>query len=606
MQDHEPALHRRLVRSSPARRSGRTWRPTTRRTDRPMPPDLAEQIPWVHEACEAMGVPILTSQRYEADDVIGTLAVKARAAGFDVAIVTGDKDFFQLVHDGIKVYNPRDDGTWFDAAGVKEKFGVRAGAGRRRPRPDGRLDRQHQGRSRHRREGGARSDRDVRHARGAAGARLRGAEQALPRRAARPRGRRAAEPRAGEDPDRRAGGRSTPTAVRTAARRASDASSCSRASASDAGHGVRADGRHRRQGIRRRATRSDGVAALAPTLRSSGRFAFRVLPDAPAAMRAGIAGLCVLDVAARQARYVPIATRRNRCGGLFGDRRTTPRAGMAWTCAAALDALRPLLEDASRRQGRTRPEVRRDRARAPRRDVARPRHRHDARELPARRDALVASARGARARARRLQGAARRGCLRPGREGGDVRAAAARQGARFRRRAGRSRAAALGHAAGSARRRRRSTRSTSELELPLIPVLVDIERAGVRIDDRTSCRRSRACRAGARSPRGARLRVGRRGVQHQLAEEALRGPVRQARLPDRDDPADDEDEGAVDSVGGAGGARADARAAAPRPGVARPAEAEGHLHRRAAAAGATRRPAACTPASTRRSRRRGA
>ena len=77
----------------------------------PMPPDLAEQIPWVHEACEAMGVPILTSQRYEADDVIGTLAVKAAAAGFEVAIVTGDKDFFQLVHDGVKVYNPRDDGT---------------------------------------------------------------------------------------------------------------------------------------------------------------------------------------------------------------------------------------------------------------------------------------------------------------------------------------------------------------------------------------------------------------------------------------------------------------------------------------------------------------
>jgi DNA polymerase-1 len=90
----------------------------------PMPPDLAEQIPWVHEACEAMGVPILTSERYEADDVIGTLAQQAADAGFEVAIVTGDKDFFQLVHDGIKVYNPRDDGTWFDAAGVKEKFGV--------------------------------------------------------------------------------------------------------------------------------------------------------------------------------------------------------------------------------------------------------------------------------------------------------------------------------------------------------------------------------------------------------------------------------------------------------------------------------------------------
>ncbi|HSC28632.1 MAG TPA: 5'-3' exonuclease H3TH domain-containing protein, partial [Vicinamibacterales bacterium] len=90
----------------------------------PMPPDLAEQIPWVHEACEALGVPILTSERYEADDVIGTLAQKAAAVGFEVAIVTGDKDFFQLVHDGIKVYNPRDEGAWFDAVAVKEKFGV--------------------------------------------------------------------------------------------------------------------------------------------------------------------------------------------------------------------------------------------------------------------------------------------------------------------------------------------------------------------------------------------------------------------------------------------------------------------------------------------------
>jgi len=90
----------------------------------PMPDELAEQIPMVHAACRALGVPILTYERYEADDVIGTLATKAVAAGFDVAIVTGDKDFFQLVHDGIKVYNPKEEGTWYDAAGVKEKFGV--------------------------------------------------------------------------------------------------------------------------------------------------------------------------------------------------------------------------------------------------------------------------------------------------------------------------------------------------------------------------------------------------------------------------------------------------------------------------------------------------
>src|SRR3954452_12123713 len=93
----------------------------------PMPDELAQQIPMVHAACEALGVPILTSERYEADDVIGTLAEKASAAGFEVAIVTGDKDFFQLVRDGIKVFNPKEEGTWYDAEGVKEKFGVPPG-----------------------------------------------------------------------------------------------------------------------------------------------------------------------------------------------------------------------------------------------------------------------------------------------------------------------------------------------------------------------------------------------------------------------------------------------------------------------------------------------
>jgi DNA polymerase-1 len=90
----------------------------------PMPDELAQQITMVHAACEALGIPILTSERYEADDVIGTLATKAYAAGFDVAIVTMDKDFFQLVREGIRVYNPRDEGAWFDGEAVKSKFGV--------------------------------------------------------------------------------------------------------------------------------------------------------------------------------------------------------------------------------------------------------------------------------------------------------------------------------------------------------------------------------------------------------------------------------------------------------------------------------------------------
>ena len=91
----------------------------------PMPDDLAEQIPWVHEACRALGVPVITSANVEADDVIGTLAAQATTRGIDVVIVTGDKDFFQLVGGPIRVFNPRDEGTWFDASGVQEKLGVR-------------------------------------------------------------------------------------------------------------------------------------------------------------------------------------------------------------------------------------------------------------------------------------------------------------------------------------------------------------------------------------------------------------------------------------------------------------------------------------------------
>jgi DNA polymerase-1 len=90
-----------------------------------MPDDLAEQINWVHQACEAMGVPIVTAAGYEADDVIGTLAKMAEASGFEIGIVSIDKDFFQLVRAGVRVYDPREEGAWFDDQGVVEKFGVK-------------------------------------------------------------------------------------------------------------------------------------------------------------------------------------------------------------------------------------------------------------------------------------------------------------------------------------------------------------------------------------------------------------------------------------------------------------------------------------------------
>ena len=90
----------------------------------PMPPDLVEQVAWVHEACEAMGVPVLTSETYEADDVIGTLAMQAVTDTLEVVIVTSDKDFFQLVGGPIRVFDPRDTGSWYDSDAVQEKMGV--------------------------------------------------------------------------------------------------------------------------------------------------------------------------------------------------------------------------------------------------------------------------------------------------------------------------------------------------------------------------------------------------------------------------------------------------------------------------------------------------
>ena len=89
-----------------------------------MPPDLVEQVPWVHKACEALGVPVLTSDKYEADDVIGTLAMRAVAESLEVVIVTSDKDFFQLVGGPIRVFDPRDPGSWYGPNEVKEKMGV--------------------------------------------------------------------------------------------------------------------------------------------------------------------------------------------------------------------------------------------------------------------------------------------------------------------------------------------------------------------------------------------------------------------------------------------------------------------------------------------------
>ena len=90
---------------------------------RPMPDDLRSQMPLIRRAIDAMKIPMLEAEGYEADDVLGTLAKKAAAAGYDVVLVTADKDFFQLVDDHVSVYHSFRE-KLYDAALVEEDFGV--------------------------------------------------------------------------------------------------------------------------------------------------------------------------------------------------------------------------------------------------------------------------------------------------------------------------------------------------------------------------------------------------------------------------------------------------------------------------------------------------
>ncbi|MBN46597.1 MULTISPECIES: DNA polymerase I [unclassified Methylophaga] len=89
----------------------------------PMPDDLREQIAPIHEIVKAMGLPLLCIDNVEADDVIGTLAKQATAAGIETVISTGDKDMAQLVSEHVTLVNTMNNSKT-DIAAVKEKFGL--------------------------------------------------------------------------------------------------------------------------------------------------------------------------------------------------------------------------------------------------------------------------------------------------------------------------------------------------------------------------------------------------------------------------------------------------------------------------------------------------
>lgn len=89
----------------------------------PMPEDLSVQIPRIHELVDAYNLPCLAVPTYEADDIIATLATQARKAGLKVVIVSGDKDLMQLVGEDITMWDPQKDKV-YDPAAVEKKFGV--------------------------------------------------------------------------------------------------------------------------------------------------------------------------------------------------------------------------------------------------------------------------------------------------------------------------------------------------------------------------------------------------------------------------------------------------------------------------------------------------
>ncbi|WP_336368744.1 DNA polymerase I [Avibacterium paragallinarum] len=89
----------------------------------PMPDELRKQIQPLHAIIKALGIPLLSIEGVEADDVIGTLAVQASQAGKKVLISTGDKDMAQLVDDNIMLINTMNN-SLLDREGVIEKYGI--------------------------------------------------------------------------------------------------------------------------------------------------------------------------------------------------------------------------------------------------------------------------------------------------------------------------------------------------------------------------------------------------------------------------------------------------------------------------------------------------
>lgn len=105
-----------------------TEAPTERHTDfvaykahrEAMPEDLSKALPYVVKLIEGFNIPVITKDGYEADDIIGTMAKEGERQGFQVYCMTPDKDFAQLVSENIFIYKPARMGNEMEILGVKE------------------------------------------------------------------------------------------------------------------------------------------------------------------------------------------------------------------------------------------------------------------------------------------------------------------------------------------------------------------------------------------------------------------------------------------------------------------------------------------------------
>ena len=103
------------------------WYPEYKAQRDEMPEDLAAAIPMMKRLCQAMHIPVLLKDGYEADDIIGTLAKRAEMEGFETWMVTPDKDFAQLVSERTRIYKPGRQGSDVERIGiaeVQERWGV--------------------------------------------------------------------------------------------------------------------------------------------------------------------------------------------------------------------------------------------------------------------------------------------------------------------------------------------------------------------------------------------------------------------------------------------------------------------------------------------------